>query len=65
MATGKFKVLIDGLWPVLGVALGAPADRPAADDKRVAALIMRKGVADLGGAVAVNVVGLPDGWPNT
>jgi len=64
VATGRFKVLIDGLWPILGVARGAPADRPVADDKRVAALIMRKGVADLVGSVAVNVVGLPDGWPN-
>lgn len=63
VATGKFKVLIDGLWPILEVARGAPADRPVADDKRVAALIMRKGIADLGGTVAVNVVGLPDGWP--
>jgi hypothetical protein len=64
VATGKFKVLIDGLWPILGVARGAPAGRPVADDKRVAALIMRKEIADLGGTVAVNVVGLPDGWPN-
>jgi len=65
VATGKFKVLIDGLRPIQGVARGVPADRPVADDKRVVALIMRNGVADLGGAVTVNVVGLPDGWPNT
>jgi hypothetical protein len=59
VATGKAKVLIDGLWPILGGSRGAP------DDRRVAALVMRKGVADLGGAVAVNVVGLPEGWSAT
>lgn len=35
MATGKFKVLIDGLWPILGVARAAPANRPVADDKLI------------------------------
>jgi hypothetical protein len=43
IATGTAKVLIDGMWPVLGGKPGAPHDR------RVAALIMRKGIADLGG----------------
>ena len=57
VATGKAKVLIDGLWPILGGSRGAP------DDRRVAALIMRKGITDLRGAVAVNVVGLPEHWP--
>src|SRR5262245_48108007 len=54
--TGKAKVLVDGLWPILGGRRSYP------DDSRVAALIMRKGITGLGGTVAINVVGLPDGW---
>jgi hypothetical protein len=53
VATGKAKVLIDGLWPVLGGRPGAP------DDGRVAALLLRKGVADLRGSVAIKAVRLP------
>jgi hypothetical protein len=56
VATGAIKALIDGLWPVLGGRRGAP------DDRRVAALVMRKGIADLAGTVAVKVVGLPAGY---
>lgn len=53
IGTGMAKVLIDGMWPVLGGERGAP------DDRRVAALIMRKGIADLGGTVAIKAVRLP------
>jgi hypothetical protein len=53
VATGKVKVLIDGLWPVLGGRPSAP------DDRRVAALILSKGVADLRGSVAIKAVRLP------
>jgi hypothetical protein len=57
VGTGRAKVLIDGMWPVLGSKPGAP------DDGRVAALILRKGIADLGGTVAIRVVRLPRTWP--
>ncbi len=50
---GKTKVLIDGLWPVLGGSRGAP------DDRRVAALRMRKAIEGIGGTVAVRVVRIP------
>jgi len=53
IGTGRAKVLIDGMWPLLGGERGAP------DDRRVAALIMRKGIADLGGIVAIKAVRLP------
>jgi hypothetical protein len=53
VATGKIKILIDGLWPVLGGHRGAP------DDGRIAALIVRKGIVDLDGTVMIKVVGLP------
>lgn len=52
VGTGAAKVLIDGRWPVLGGQRGAP------DDRRVAVLIMRKGIADLGGTVAIKAVRL-------
>lgn len=58
IANGKAKPLIDGLWPILGGSPGAP------DDSRVTALVVRKGIAELGGTVAVEVVGLPEGWPS-
>lgn len=51
VAEGKPKVLIDGLWPILGGRRGAP------NDHRVAALVSEKGVQGLGGPVAVTVVG--------
>jgi len=53
VGTGRAKVLIDGMWPVLGGQRGAP------DDRRVAALILRKGIADLGGTMAIKAVRLP------
>lgn len=53
VGTGRAKVLIDGMWPVLGGQHGRP------DDGRVAALIMRKGISDLGGTVAIKAVRLP------
>jgi hypothetical protein len=59
VGTGRAKVLIDGLWPVLGGQPGAP------DDGRVTALILRKGIADLRGSVAIKAVRLPRTWPSS
>lgn len=51
IANGPIKILIDGLWPILGGGRGAPYD------KRIVALIMRKGVSGFDGAAAIKVVG--------
>jgi hypothetical protein len=52
IGAGPIKILIDGLWPLLGGRRGQP------NDSRVTALIARKGVVDLGSTVMVKVVGL-------
>lgn len=57
VGTGRAKTLIDGMWPLLGGKPGAP------DDRRVAALVLRKGIAGLGGTVAIKAVRLPPTWP--
>jgi hypothetical protein len=51
IANGPIKILIDGLWPILGGGPGAP------HDKRIVALVMRKGVSVLTEATAIKVVG--------
>ena len=52
IGAGPIKILIDGLWPLLGGCRGQP------NDDRVTALVARKGVVDLGSTVMVKVVGL-------
>jgi hypothetical protein len=54
VANGPIKILIDGLWPVLGGGPGAP------HDKRIVALVIRKSVSGLNGAAAIKVVGFAE-----
>ncbi len=52
IAGGVIKVLIDGLWPILGGHRGVPHDR------RITSMVVRKGISGLNGTAAIKVVGL-------